>query len=85
MAEPHPHHTGHHHDAIDSHNQGHSHGKDYATANREYFDEKAKEYDDVPGAKEAASRIVNAIFEAYPGLLNEDSTNVLDYACGTGE
>lgn len=81
------HHTHHHHDPVDF-NHGHHHhhgdGKDYAAANRDYFDEKAKEYDAVPGAQEAARRIVRAILEAYGDLFKEDSTTVLDYACGTG-
>lgn len=68
-------HADHHHP------HPHAHG-DVAAANRDHFDKTAHTYDDQPGALEAARRVSAAMLKLYP--FNEDTTTVLDYACGTG-
>lgn len=77
----------HTHSHIDGHGHGHDHGHshghgDVSASNQEYFDQLAKKYDDLPGALEAARRIGAAIRKVY--AFNEESTSVMDFACGTG-
>ncbi|KAG1819759.1 S-adenosyl-L-methionine-dependent methyltransferase [Suillus subaureus] len=50
--------------------------------NKNYFDEHGHRYNDHPDAHELARRLGAAMIKAYP--FEEDSTLVLDYACGTG-
>ncbi|KAG2132866.1 S-adenosyl-L-methionine-dependent methyltransferase [Suillus bovinus] len=50
--------------------------------NKNYFDEHGHRYNDHPDAHELARRLGVAMINAY--TFNEDSTLVLDYACGTG-
>ncbi|KAG2139026.1 S-adenosyl-L-methionine-dependent methyltransferase [Suillus clintonianus] len=69
----HPH-SSHHHDHEDQHNL-----KEF---NRNHFDEHAHQYNDHPEARGLARRLGAAMINAYP--FKEDSTLVLDYACGTG-
>ncbi|OBZ75916.1 hypothetical protein A0H81_04916, partial [Grifola frondosa] len=63
--------------------QPHSHG-DYVDANKAFFNETAPTYDDLPGTVEIAQRQAAAMRKAYPSLFNEDTTTLMDYACGTG-
>ncbi|KAF9809245.1 hypothetical protein IEO21_07474 [Rhodonia placenta] len=63
---------------------GHEHPHDFASANRDHFNETAHEYDDRPHALELARRLGQAIRKTYPSLLDEDSTAMMDFACGTG-
>lgn len=68
----------------------HSHGSpqvhedqhSFKEFNKNYFDEHAHLYNDHPDAQELARRLGAAMLNAYP--FEEDSTLVLDYACGTG-
>lgn len=59
---------------------------DYVLANKAYFDAEAlKSGDhDHPQKVQLAKRVCNAIRKIYPGLLDEDTTEVMDFACGTG-
>ena len=64
-----------------------SHQHDFAEANRAYFDARAN----ATGTDEAhhespelARREVRAMVRAWPELFDEEHTDVLDYACGTG-
>lgn len=61
----------------------HDHTHDYTAANKAFYDENLHSYDD-PRAIELARRQVAAIKRVYPGLLDEDQTTVLDFACGAG-
>ena len=68
----------HSHESVTHHEDRHH----FTQANKDYFDEHAHQYNDRPGAHELARRLGAAMISAYP--FNEDSTSVLDYACGTG-
>ena len=64
-----------------------SHQHDFAEANRAYFDARAN----ATGTDEAhhespelARREVRAMVRAWPELFDEEHTEALDYACGTG-
>ncbi|KAG7453119.1 hexaprenyldihydroxybenzoate methyltransferase [Guyanagaster necrorhizus] len=57
-------------------------GHDFTSANREYFDKVADKYDDPPQSLKPAQRLAQSIQRAYP--FNEESTTLLDFACGTG-
>ena len=68
--------------AIDGPNQ-----HEFMEANNTYFDGRAN----TAGADEAhhespelARREVRAMLRAWPELFDEEHTEVLDYACGTG-
>lgn len=50
--------------------------------NKNYFNEHGHRYNDHPDGQELARRLGTAMIDAYP--FEEDSTLVLDYACGTG-
>jgi len=54
----------------------------FKESNKNYFNEHAHQYNDHPEAQGLAQRLGAAMIRAYP--FNEDSTLVLDYACGTG-
>ncbi|KAG1736891.1 S-adenosyl-L-methionine-dependent methyltransferase [Suillus paluster] len=79
----------HHHDVQHHCHHGHPHGPHHVhedqhnltESNTKYFDEHAHQYND-PETHELARRFGAAMINAYP--FNEDSTLVLDYACGTG-
>jgi len=51
-------------------------------ANRHHFNEMAHTYDDLPLAVQLSRDSADAMKELYD--FNEDSTVMLDYACGTG-
>lgn len=72
-----------------THEHTHTHelpdGHDFAAANQKHFDAEAKAFDAKPNAIELARRLAKAMFETYPALFNEDTTEVLDFACGTGK
>ncbi|THU80114.1 S-adenosyl-L-methionine-dependent methyltransferase [Dendrothele bispora CBS 962.96] len=55
-----------------------------AELNKTYFnsDNTAEKYDDHPLHAEMAKRIGHAIVDAYP--FDDETTTILDYACGTG-
>jgi len=55
---------------------------DFAQANKLHFDGIAHEYDDRPLAIERARRSATMMRTAYD--FDENSTSVMDYACGTG-
>ncbi|TFK45624.1 S-adenosyl-L-methionine-dependent methyltransferase [Heliocybe sulcata] len=75
--------AGHHHEHAHGHAHDHSHGgKDLADFNRDYFDENADKYDEMPGAIELTTKVANAMLKKFK--FDEDSTVVMDYACGTG-
>lgn len=72
----------HHHDHPQVHLSGHSHS--YTDANKAYFNDSAQAWDARPGAEELARRLVGAITRLYPDLFDEEKTEVMDFACGTG-
>ncbi|KAG0706468.1 S-adenosyl-L-methionine-dependent methyltransferase [Suillus ampliporus] len=71
---PHGHPHGFHHVHEDQHNLKES--------NKNHFNDHAHQYNNRPEAHELARRLGAAMINAYP--FKEDSTSVLDYACGTG-
>ncbi|KAK0455185.1 S-adenosyl-L-methionine-dependent methyltransferase [Desarmillaria tabescens] len=58
------------------------HGHDFTSANRDYFDKVADKHDDRPQSLKLAQRLAQSIQRAYP--FNEESTTLLDFACGAG-
>jgi len=71
----------HSHDQVE-HSHSHSHGHDsIAEANKAYFNKEASKYD-APLNIDFADRMAPRILSSYP--FDENSTTVLDYACGTG-
>lgn len=54
----------------------------YASANKNYFNDLALSFYDHPKIRELAKRSAQAIRQHYP--FDEDSTVVMDFACGTG-
>jgi len=58
--------------------------ENYASANREHFDKHAHQADDLPGVQELARKITDAIKDSCTSSFDENSSTVLDYACGTG-
>jgi hypothetical protein len=86
-------HSHHHHPATSAHSHSHEHisvqsgahghSHDFAEANKTYFNEEfAQKFDVRPDTIEAAQRITQAMLKAHH--FDEESTTVLDYACGTG-
>ena len=77
---------GHLHGHIPAHSGPHHHGghsHDFAEANKTYFNQEyAQMFDVRPDVVEAAQRIAQAMLQVYP--FDEQSTTVMDYACGTG-
>ncbi|KAI0345672.1 S-adenosyl-L-methionine-dependent methyltransferase [Trametopsis cervina] len=57
---------------------------DYVAANEVYFDAEVLHGDDRPNKVQLARRVVHGIRKTYPELLDEDNTEVMDFACGTG-
>ncbi|PBK83177.1 S-adenosyl-L-methionine-dependent methyltransferase [Armillaria gallica] len=55
---------------------------DFTSANRDYFDKVADKYDDRPQSVKLAQRLAQSIQRVYP--FNEESTTLLDFACGAG-
>ncbi|GLB35538.1 putative methyltransferase [Lyophyllum shimeji] len=60
----------------------HTTAEGFSEANKTYFDTIAHQYDDKPHAAERARRTAAALRKAYE--FKEDSTTVMEYACGTG-
>ncbi|KAI0088592.1 S-adenosyl-L-methionine-dependent methyltransferase [Irpex rosettiformis] len=70
-----------------SHHQSPSdiqHGHDYVSANEAYFDSDALNNAEKPRRVELARRVCNGLRKAYPELLDEDTTELMDFACGIG-
>jgi len=65
-----------------SHNSLHSH--DFEGANKAFYDKQAQEYDERPDAQILARRLASAMRQRYPDLFDEDTTTLMDYACGPG-
>lgn len=61
------------------------HDHDFAAANQKHFDAEAKAFDAKPSAQEMARRVSKAMINTYPSLFDEESTTLLDFACGSGE
>ncbi|TCD63972.1 deoxycytidyl transferase [Steccherinum ochraceum] len=62
--------------------KGHHHS--FAAANEAHFDGEAEAYEARPQAQELARKICKAMRAKYPSLFNEESTVLMDYACGPG-
>lgn len=58
-------------------------GTEYISNNRNHFDNIAARYDDRPGALKLSKAIASAIIKDIE--LDEDSTILMEYACGTGK
>ena len=57
----------------------------FATANEAHFDQRARPSDDSHHENpELARRTLAAMNKAWPELFDEDYTEAMDYACGTG-
>ena len=54
-----------------------------AESNRNHFDTIASQYDDRPGAARVAKVIANAVMKEYD--FDDESTVLMEYACGTGK
>ena len=65
--------------------QPHSQGSDYEGSNKAYYDQHAQKYDERPNAQLLARRIASAMRRKHAALFNEDTTALMDYACGTGQ
>lgn len=67
--------------------QPHSHDTthDYEHSNKTYYDQHAQEYDERPDVQILARRLASAMRRKHGGLFDEDTTTVMDYACGTGK
>src|ERR1700722_17227878 len=71
------HHHHHHHQAFTSTDHA------FTEANRQHYDEaEARKYDERPEAVELARKFAAVMKNAY--AFDEQSTTLLDYACGTG-
>ena len=66
------------------HHHGHDHGH-FAAANEEFFDKMAKEYNERPQVQQLARKVVDSMRQTYPALFNEETTTLLDFACGPGK
>ncbi|KAI0964325.1 hypothetical protein AcW1_001169 [Taiwanofungus camphoratus] len=68
------------------HSQPHGvpHPQNFSSANKDFFNEIAPQYNDKPEAVEGARRITSAMRRTYPLLFDEENTILMDYACGTG-
>ncbi|KAG8217170.1 S-adenosyl-L-methionine-dependent methyltransferase [Butyriboletus roseoflavus] len=76
-------HAHDHHDPHTPHTHPPSATADaYETANKHHFDAEAHQYDERPGAQEAAEKIGRAMRDT--GLFKQGITTVMDFACGTG-
>jgi hypothetical protein len=75
MADHHHHHHHHHEIAADH---------DYVRANEAHYDADAEQIDSRPEWKQLAHDACEAMLKAYPGLLDKDKTEVMDFACGPG-
>ena len=69
-------------DQSQPHNTSHSH--DFEVANKAFYDKQAQEYDERPDAQILARRLASAMRQRYPNLFDEDTTTLMDYACGPG-
>ena len=86
-------------DLSHSHSHSHSHGAipggdgthvhDYASANRDHFDEETSvKYDQRSDVLELVGRLSKAIVKANPKIFREEDdceTEMLDFACGPGQ
>ena len=65
-----------------------THVHDYASANRDHFDEETSaKYDQSSDVQELASRLSKAIVKTNPMIFREGDhceTEMLDFACGPG-
>lgn len=58
-------------------------GTDYIGNNKRHFDDIAARYDNRPGALKLSRAIASAIVKDVD--LDEESTMLMEYACGTGK
>ena len=58
---------------------------DFVAANRAHFDGRAHIIEETHAeTPELARREIRAMLKAWPKLFEEDTTEAMDYACGTG-
>ncbi|CCL98061.1 uncharacterized protein FIBRA_00055 [Fibroporia radiculosa] len=67
-----------------AHAHSHDHGDAATAANKARFDKTAEQYDDIPGVLDMHKRQSAAIMQKYGTLFDASSTDLLDFACGTG-
>ncbi|KAI5117257.1 hypothetical protein M0805_006420 [Coniferiporia weirii] len=79
---PHHSHTHTHGHGHHEHHHEHHDAVDYSQTNRAHFDKTAHTYEEIPLVTEVCKKIGNAFLKEYP--FDEESTTVLDFACGTG-
>ncbi|KAJ7785839.1 S-adenosyl-L-methionine-dependent methyltransferase [Mycena metata] len=73
---------GHSHSHSHSHGQGHGHSHGEGGAGPDWTKETVHLYEQQPIAAEIGDKVPKAMREAY--AFNEDTTTVMDFACGTG-
>ncbi|CCM04533.1 uncharacterized protein FIBRA_06714 [Fibroporia radiculosa] len=66
------------------HEHEHEHAHAFSAANKEHFDKTAHEFDERPHAQALARSLAAAMRTRYPDLFIEDTTAMMEYACGTG-
>ncbi|KZT11148.1 S-adenosyl-L-methionine-dependent methyltransferase [Laetiporus sulphureus 93-53] len=70
-----------------SHEEIHADGPHdhYAAENKAFYDvEEARKVDARRDTQELARRVAAAMRRRYPDIFNEETTTLMDYACGTG-
>ncbi|KAA1477672.1 S-adenosyl-L-methionine-dependent methyltransferase [Dentipellis sp. KUC8613] len=77
----HGHHGGHNHGHAHEHGHGHGHGT-LADSNKDHFSTIAEKYSEFPSAIKLARYLAAAMRKTY--AFNEESTTLLDFACGPG-
>lgn len=75
-------HTHHQHSESDPHQDQHHRHENLSDANTAYFDAVAHNYDALPAARKLAKRLAEAMLRVYQ--FDEEKTEVMDFACGTG-
>ena len=58
--------------------------EDFASANKAYFDQQARQLGDHGHGHELGRKNVAVMRKAWPELFDEDNTVAMDYACGMG-
>ncbi|KAF7356547.1 Methyltransf-11 domain-containing protein [Mycena venus] len=69
-------------DSAHGHTHSHSHSHSHGQAGGDWTNENVHLYEQQPIAAEIGDKVPRAMRKAYP--FNEDTTTVMDFACGTG-
>ena len=63
----------------------HDAAHDYEHSNQAYYDQHAQRFDERPNAQILAQRLASAMRRDQALLFDEETTVLMDYACGTGQ